>query len=85
MKIKDSCVIRDVKRKPVAVATHFGGLYHITTSQDHAAIATTTPIKEDIRHQRYSLKNLQKLASKQLVNDFDFSATQEIQFCESTR
>ena len=78
--------IRDVNRKPAAVATRVGGLYHITINQAHATVATTTPIKEDIWHCRYShlsLKYFQILARKQLVNNFDFSATQKIQFCES--
>ena len=82
----DTCVIRDVNRNPVAIATRVGVLYHIMTNQPHATTASTTPSKEDIWHRRYgqlSLKNLQKLAREQLVNDFDFSVTQDIQFCES--
>ena len=83
---EDTCIIQDVNRKTVAVATRDGGIYHVTTNQAHATIATTTPMKEDIWHRRYghlSLMNLQKLARKQLVNNFNFSATQEIQFFKS--
>ena len=37
---EDTCIIRDVNRKPVAVATCVGGIYHVTTNQAHATIAS---------------------------------------------
>ena len=80
-----SCVIRDSSHKPVVIATRIGDLHQITTEDICANAVSTTMIKEDLWHRRYghlSLKNLQKLAREQLVYNFDFSATKEIQFCE---
>ena len=42
--------------------------------------------KEDLWHHRFghlSMKNLQKLAHDNLVKDYDYSFSKEIQFCES--
>lgn len=84
----DTCVIRDTRNRVVTVATRVGGLYELSIlpHEVHSAIHNANFTREDLWHYRYghlSMKNLQKLARDNLIKDFDFSITKEIQFCES--
>ena len=85
-----SCIIRDSNRKLITVAQNVGGLYQINTTAAYINSARTTSCgeitKEDVWHCRFGhlyLKSLQKLAKDNLVDGFDFTATRDIQFCES--
>ena len=52
----------------------------------HAAtICSSSDTKEEIWHRRFGhlgMKNLQKLATDQLINGLDYDVTKEIKFCE---
>uniref|UniRef100_A0A1X7UFL8 GAG-pre-integrase domain-containing protein n=1 Tax=Amphimedon queenslandica TaxID=400682 RepID=A0A1X7UFL8_AMPQE len=85
---KSSCNIRDPNHRPIAVAEKIGGLYQVNTTPVYINSATSCQetTKEDISHYRFehlNVRSLQKLAKENLVDDFDFTPTYEIQFCES--
>uniref|UniRef100_A0A1X7VFZ3 GAG-pre-integrase domain-containing protein n=1 Tax=Amphimedon queenslandica TaxID=400682 RepID=A0A1X7VFZ3_AMPQE len=84
---KSSCIIRDPNHRPIAVAEKIG-LYQVNTTPVYVNSATSCQetTKEDIWHDRFGHLNVrivQKLAKENLVCDFDFTPTNEIQFCES--
>ena len=86
------CVIKDVNQRLITVATKVGNLYHVVYGQPKDYVHTVTdslseinPSKEDLWHLRYGhlgVDSLKKLAKDKLVEDFDYSLTKEISFCE---
>ena len=87
---ESECIIRDVNQKLIAVAMKVGSLYHVTCTKpkDHVYSVTKKTdclSKEDLWHRRYGhlgAKSLQQLARSNLVEEFDYNASNEISFCE---
>ena len=87
---ESECIIRDVNQNLIAVAMKVGSLYHVkcTKPKDHVYSVTKKTdnlSKEDLWHCRYGHlgeKGLQQLASGNLVEEFDYNASNEISFYE---
>ena len=80
---KLACYVLDKNHKIVAKATRIGSLYQLDHKSNHqrASIVKHPEIKEDVWHRRYGhlgVSSLQKLANKNLVDDFDFNLSKEL-------
>ena len=87
---ESECVIKDINQRLIAVVTKVGSLYRVacTKLKDCAysvAEKSDSSSKEDLWHCRYGhlrVKSLQHLARGDLVEGFDYNASNEISFCE---
>ena len=85
------CFIRDRRKKLIAVGQKQDELYNVYTKSVHVnlvrdRISSHLLTKEDLWHYQYghlNVKNLQMLARDNLVTDYDYAPSKEIQFCES--
>ena len=83
------CHLLDEKRNIVATGSKVGNMYYLNCIDEqgttHAAtICSSGDTKEEIWHQRFGhlrMKNLQKLATDQLVNGLDYDVTKDIKLC----
>ena len=84
------CIIKDANRRLITVATKVGNLYIVANAKLEDYVYSVTKKlpghdKEDLWHQRYGhlgVKNLQKLAKDNLVEEFDYCVSKETLFCE---
>ena len=84
------CHLLDEKRNVVATGSKVGNMYYLNCIDElgtthEATICSSGETKEEIWHRRFGhlgLKNLQKLATDQLVNGLDYNVTKNIKFCE---
>ena len=84
------CHLLDEKRNVVVTGSKVGNMYYLNCIDEqgstHAAtICLSGDTKEVIWHQHFShlgMKNLQKLATDQLVNGLDYDVTKDIKLCE---
>ena len=84
------CHLLDEKRNVVATGSKVGNMYYLNCIDEqestHAAsICSSGDTNEGIWHRRFShlgMKNLQKLATDQLVNWLGYNVTKDIKFCE---
>ena len=78
------CQILGKNSKIIAAATRVGSLYYLDCLvKQHVSVAQC---KEVLWHRRYGhlgTQNLQKLARDKLVDNFDFDASKDIDFCET--
>ena len=87
---ESECIIKDVNQNLITIATKVGSLYHVacTKPKDHVYSVTKkkdSSSKEDLWHRRYGhlgVKSLQKLSRGNLVEEFDYNASNDISFCE---
>ena len=86
------CRITGEGGKLLAMATKVGSLYYldyqkISRGQQVNAAETKKPeSKESIWHRRFGhlgVRNLQKLARDDMINNFDFDASSDLTFCET--
>ena len=89
IKFDDSgCQILNKHDKHIAVASKLGNLYYLECKEleeTHLSVVEKES-KERLWHRRYGHlgeQNLQKLANKRLVGNFDYDVTKEIGFCET--
>ena len=84
------CHLLDEKRNVVATGSEVGNMYYLNCIDEQgtthtATICSSGDTKEEIWHRCFGhlgMKNLQKLATDQLVNGFDYDVTKDIEFCE---
>ena len=83
------CQIHGAKEQLIATGSRVGSLYYLdhqtSSHQVHAVTNGSQEKKEDVWHRRYDhlgVRNLRKLAKDNLVNDFDYDTSKEINFCE---
>ena len=84
------CHLLDEKQNVVATGSKVGNMYYLNCIDEQgtthtATICSSGDIKEKIWHRRFGhlgMKNLQKLATDQLVNGLDYDVTKDIKFCE---
>ena len=90
---ESECIIKDANQKLITVARKVGSLYHVLCTKLKSHVYSVTEkqpnkdhsSKEDLWHRRYGhlgIKSLQKLASGDLVEEFDYNASNDISFCE---
>ena len=89
------CVIKDAKHRLITVGNKVGSLNIVmyTKPKDHVYAVTEPKLpengeqlsKEHLWHCRYGhlgVKNFQKLASENFVEEYDYCASKQIKFCE---
>ena len=87
---ESECIIKDINQKLIAVATKVGNLYHAACTKQKNHVYSITDKKDrsskkDIWHRQYGhlgVKSLQKLARGNLVEEFDYNASNDISLCE---
>ena len=87
---ESKCVIKDINQRLIAVATKVGSLYRVACTKPKDCVYSVaekndSSSKEDLWHRRYGhlgVKSLQQLARGDLVEGFDYNASNEISFCE---
>ena len=84
---KVNCQVLD-EGKLVAVAVKIGELYYLKCSMNSVCTnaAEIQRSKEDMWHRRFGhlcARNLQQLAKENMVNDFDYDSSKEINFCQA--
>ena len=78
------CQILGKNSKVIAAATRVGSLYYLDCLVKQQV--SVAQCKEVLWHRRYGhlgTQNLQKLARDKLVDNFDFDASKDIDFCET--
>jgi len=83
---ESACYILNKSHKLIAKAIKSCSLYHLEYRVVEKANITCPLANEDIWHGRFGhlgLRNLKKLAIKELVRGFKFDTSQELTFCES--
>ena len=81
---KTGCQILGKNCKVIATATRVGSLYYLNCQVKQQV--NVVQCKEELWHRRYGhlgTQSLQKLARDKLVDNFDFDASKEIEFCET--
>ena len=81
---KTGCQILGKNCKVIATATRVGSLYYLNCQVKQQV--NVVQCKEELWHRRYGhlgTQSLQKLARDKLVDNFDFDASKEIDFCET--
>ena len=87
--LQSCCHLLDEKLNVIATGSKVGNMYYLNCIDEqgttHAATICCGDTKEKIWHQHFGhlgMKNLQKLATDQLVNGLDYDVTKDIKFCE---
>ena len=89
-RLRSQSHLLDEKRNVVATGSKVGNMYYLNCIDEQgttyaATICSSGDSKEEIWHRRFGhpgMKNLQKLATDQLVNGLDYDVTKDIIFCE---
>ena len=87
---ESECIIKDINQRLIAVATKVGSLYLVACTKPKDCVYSVaeksdSSSKKDLWHRRYGhlrVKSLQQLARGDLVEGFDYNASNEISFCE---
>ena len=80
------CEIVNSKNEVIALATKVGKLYYLEFCEKQQANIAEKNSKEKLWHRRYGHlgeQNLKLLATKNMVDQFDYNAERSIGFCES--
>ena len=83
---ESACYILNNSHKLIAKAEKKSGLYYLEYNVVDKANVTCLLTNEDVWHRRFGhlgVRNLQKLARKELVKGYKFDTSQELTFCES--
>ena len=83
---KTGCEILNKKGEVIAFATRAGNLYYLEFCRKSRANVVQSESKERLWHRRYGHlgeKSLQKLAKRELVEQFDYNVSKRIGFCET--
>ena len=87
---ENECAIKDSQQKLITTATKVGSLYRVTGAKPKIRVNSATnkgdcSSKEDLWHRRYGhlgVKSLQQLSRHNMVEEFDYNASNNISFCE---
>ena len=87
---ESECVIKDSNQKLITIATKAGSLYRVAGTMPKEQVHSVTKkndcsTKEDLWHRRYGhlgVKSLQQLSRDNMVEGFDYNASNDISFCE---
>ena len=87
---ESECVIKDSNQKLITIATKAGSLYRVAGTMPKEQVHSVTKkndcsSKEDLWHRRYGhlgVKSLQQLSRDNMVEGFDYNASNDISFCE---
>ena len=87
---ESECVIKDSNQKLITIATKVGSLYRVAGTKPKDQVYSVAKkndcsSKEDLWHRRYGhlgVKSLQQLSRDNMVEGFDYNASNDISFCE---
>ena len=83
--VSSQCAILDENQRIVATAKLIGSLYHLNVIDGREANTAVTDSNEVLWHRRYGhvgFRNLEILATNQMVDGFDYQKSSDSKFCE---